>query len=111
VSHDYHEGHANYNKFQLYFDGCTECEIRSSHPVWAIEYLRDFKAAWMRAIRFEQSMLHPDEMPISEAEAPVLRMLWALVVQFERIGYPIGIFPGDVTQVAIGFGRSERRYF
>jgi hypothetical protein len=109
MSHDYHEGHPNYNKFQLFYDGCTECKMRAEHPVWSVEYLKDFRAAWMRAIRFEKGQLEPSEA-VSNTEVPVLRTLWALVVQFERIGYPIGVFPGDVTQIAIGVGHSQRRY-
>jgi hypothetical protein len=98
MSHDYHEGHANYNKFQLYYDRCAECRWRAEHPVRALEHLKDFRAAWTRAILFEKGRLEPDAA-VSTVEVPVLRMLWALAVQFERVGFPIGMFPGDALQV------------
>jgi hypothetical protein len=53
------------------------------------------KAAWRRAYKFGKSGL-PD---VSLAEAPILRTLWAIIVQLERSGVPLGAYPGDLATV------------
>jgi hypothetical protein len=98
VSHDYHEGLPNYNEHQLYFDGCHECKMRAQSD-YPFEKVKDLKFAWLRACRFEQGNLDPAELPISETEAPVLRMLWSLIVKLQRVGLPIGLFPGDLAKL------------
>lgn len=99
MSHDYHQGQPNYNQFQLYYDGCEECKKRSTDPSLVFSYLKDFRAAWHRAVRFQTDSMSPEELPISETEAPVLRMLVSLAVEFERYSVPFGQFPGDTTRI------------
>jgi len=99
MGHDYHEGQPNYNKYQLFHDGCYECKTRVESPVRAIEHIKDMQLAWHRAVSFEKDWLTSDELPISEAEAPVLRMIWALIVRFERDGIPLGIYPPLVASI------------
>jgi hypothetical protein len=105
-SHDYHEGAPNYNQHQLYYDGCDECKFRAAgqYPFEKV----DLKFAWGRAVRFEQGRLDPAEQPISEAEAPVLRLLWSLIVQLERHGIPLGQFPGETAQILREMIREKR---
>lgn len=92
MSHDYHEGHPRYSEAQILHDGCQECTQRSERPDVAIAYLdpASFAGAWVRAAAFQ----HGDLADVSEAEVPVLRILSALQVQFERIsGLPVGKLP------------------
>jgi hypothetical protein len=100
MSHDYHQGLPGYHPDQLFHDGCYECEQRASR--FEIDHL-DIREAWMRAYYFERgSRGRPvDFGPVSVAEAHILRTLWKIQVQFERVGIPLGLFPGDLVQ-AIG---------
>jgi len=99
VVHDYHQGAENYNAQQLLHDHCDECKRRSEHPAAAIDKLKDVKAAWHRAYRFEKGWLAPEELPISEAEVPILRILWALQIRLNMDGVPLGAYPGDLATV------------
>jgi hypothetical protein len=58
----------------------------------AIEALSpaEFTAAWKRAARWQQHGMRG----ISQAEAPLLRALWATAVQMEKRGIPVGTVPG-----------------
>jgi hypothetical protein len=92
MSHDYHEGHPGFSPDQILKDGCGECSQRSKNVWMAINYLDPtaFAKAWGRATAFERG----DLADVSEAEVPLLRALWAMQVQFERIsGLPIGQLP------------------
>lgn len=97
MSHDYHEGQSNYNPHQLYFDGCDECKMRAN-GAYPFEKVKDLRAAWSRAIRFEQGNLEPSELPVSETEIRILRIIWSLAVELHRYGIPFGMFPGDTAQ-------------
>src|SRR5271167_3664742 len=100
MSHDYHQGQPNYNQEQLYFDGCAECAQRAADPVLAITYIKDIKRAWTRATRFEKDWLVPEELPVSETEAPILHLLWCLQVVLERQrDLPIGVVPGSLDKL------------
>lgn len=96
MSHDYHEGAPNYNPHQLYYDGCGECKERAegSYPFEKI----DLRAAWLRAIAFEQDALQPDMLPVSQVEARVLRLIWSMAVTFQRAGIPLGLYPPDAVE-------------
>lgn len=97
MSHAYHEGQPNYNPNQLYFDDCDECKTRAN-GAYPFEKVKDLRAAWQRAYRFETGRLEPVELPVSETEIPVLRILWSLMIELQRYGIPFGMFPGDVAQ-------------
>ena len=91
MTHDYHEGHAGYSPTHLLHDDCEECTERSEHPWLGIAHLdyTAFPAAWARATQFGLGKLRD----VSHAEAPVLEVLWAVQVQLERHGVPLGQFP------------------
>ena len=93
MSHDYHEGQPNYSPAQLLKDGCEECSQRSSRPWVAINNLdpATFARAWVRAADFERGQLDD----VSLAEVPLLRILWAIQIQLEQRGIPIGTVPGS----------------
>ena len=91
MPHGYHEIQPGYSPAQVLHDGCTECAERSESPWLAIEHLdyTAFPAAWARATQLGLGKLNDT----SHAEAPVLEVLWAIQVQLERHGVPLGEFP------------------
>ena len=91
MSHDYHEAHPSYSPAQVLHDGCGECDMRSRMPNVAIGHLDPvrFAAAWHRAADFGRGQVDD----ASDAEVPVLHLLWAVQVQLERRGIPIGVLP------------------
>lgn len=89
MSHDYHEGQPGFDPAQILKDGCAECGDRSERLDVAINYLDPvtFAKAWHRATEYG----HGELEHASAAEVPLLRALFALQVQFERIS---GLRPG-----------------
>jgi hypothetical protein len=87
MSHDIHAG----DPAQILHDSCGECQWRSEHPDAAISHLdvQSFADAWKRAAAWGRDGL----ADVSHAEVPVLRVLWATAVQFERLGFPVGQVP------------------
>jgi hypothetical protein len=96
MSHDYHEGLPGYSPNQLLHDGCGECEARSKTFTHGIGHLDTdaFARAWGRAAEWERQ--GGDLTDVSQAERPLLRMLWALQIHFERRGVPLGRCPGSL---------------
>lgn len=78
--HAYHEGLPGYDARQLYHDGCAECEFRAADPELCVTYLRSTAGAFERARQLADGKAEA----VSEAEAPVLRMLAALAARLER---------------------------
>lgn len=95
MSHDYHEGLPGYHPAQILHDGCAECEARSRSRNLGIADLdrQQFIRAWRRAADWNQGLL---DDPISQAEGPLLDVLWATQVQLERHGLHIGWLPQDM---------------
>lgn len=88
--HAYHEGLPGYSADQLLHDGCPECEYRaadSDHGIGRLDR-ENFARAWVRATQTGQLR------SVSQAELPMLRVLWAVQVQLQRTGVPIGYLPG-----------------
>jgi hypothetical protein len=87
MSHDIHKGSPR----QILQDGCRECEQRAKDVHVAIAHLdtKMFAFAWHRAAAWQQH----GGGDISNAEAPLLRALWAVQVQLEQRGFPIGQVP------------------
>ena len=94
MSHAYHQGQRGYSPAQLLHSGCDECARRSRSVDIAIGHLDPaaFAAAWFRAAAYERGQLSD----VCEAEVPVLRALWAVQCQMERLGVPIGTLPAGV---------------
>jgi len=90
--HDYHEELPGYDPAQILHDDCAECEKRSEHQDHGISNLDrpTFAHAWDRAAQWNQLGLSG----VSYAEVPLLNTLWAVQVQLERYGQPIGTLPG-----------------
>lgn len=97
--HDAHEGHPGYSPRQVLKDCCAECLARSEDIPLAISHLdrEEFDRAWRRAADWKRTGL-PD---ISEAEAPLLDVLWVLAIQFENRGFPIGECPDNGLLTAL----------
>jgi len=95
MAHDWHEGLTGYNPAQILHDGCSECEWRARHYDHGISSLdRDsFACAWLRAAQWNQRGL----ATLCNAEIPMLSALWAVQVQLERYGQPIGTLPVRVS--------------
>ena len=98
MRHDYHQGLPGYSDSQILHDGCTECETRGRAPYEAIARMsnHDFTRAWIRACEWKTSQI-PD---IAIAETATLRVIWSIVLQFERRGTPIGALPADLIPAA-----------
>lgn len=97
MSHDYHDALPGYHPDQILHDGCAECEYRGESVERAIVNLDQdrFEQAWRRAsdcYRFDGEL---DRSTLSNAELPLLRALWALIVQLERRGVPTTEVPGE----------------
>ena len=95
MTHDYHEGQPGYSPAQILHDGCAECARRGGDVSLGIASLDpdNFVRAWERAAAWNIWGLDG----ISEAEAPLLRVLWAIQLQFVSLGVPIGELPSGVT--------------
>jgi hypothetical protein len=91
MSHDYHDALPGFDPAQILHDGCGECEYRAGLAEHGIAHLDrgNFARAWSRAADWNQVGLPG----ISAAEVPMLKALWAVQVQLERWGLPIGVLP------------------
>jgi hypothetical protein len=91
MMHDNHETLSGWNPLQLLVDSCDECEARGRLDDHGIPYLdaERFAAAWQRAADWNRT----DLGGISITEAPLLNVLWAVQVQLERLGVPLGTIP------------------
>lgn len=96
MSHAYHDGLPGYSPDQILHDGCGECEYRASRDDHGIGSLdrQNFARAWKRAA--DWNVFPPDlatAPTIAKAERPLLSALWAVQLQLERRGIPIGELP------------------
>jgi hypothetical protein len=95
MTHDYHENLPGYDQRQIWFDGCAECESRGKHAadcLGTLDSLR-FRRAWQRAADWNW-IDPPDIGPVSNAERPLLNLLWRFQVVLEReCRLPIGVLP------------------
>ena len=89
--HSHHDVLSGFDHSQILHDGCDECEWRGEDPHRAISHLdeRNFERAWKRAADWQ---LHGCPT-ISRAEADLLLALWAVQIQLEKRGVPIGELP------------------
>jgi len=90
MSHSFHEALRGFDPGQILVDGCAECEHRSSDLHVALSYLDDqrFANAWRRAYDHHASDGRATGR-ISNAEAPLLTLLWDLQVVLQRFGIPL----------------------
>jgi hypothetical protein len=89
--HDDHEKLPGYDQAQILHDDCGECEGRAKTPNLGIAYLdrTRFAWAWARAAEWNR-----DGLPnVSNAEVPMLSVLWAVQCQLENYGHQIGQVP------------------
>ena len=100
MTHSYHEGLPSFSPEQILHSGCGECEARGKDVSEAIVRLdgRNFARAWKRAADWNTTGA-PD---ICEAEAPLLRALWSIQLQLERLGIPIGQIPSSAFSLPGG---------
>lgn len=94
--HDYH-GEPGYSPNQILHDGCGECEARALSAAGGLSYLdkTNVARAWVRAAQWNRGEL----TDIAHAEIPLLNTLWAVQVQLENFGVPIGQLPrGTITE-------------
>lgn len=97
MSHGYHEGMPGYHPDQLLTDGCEECEQRAARDSRGIAQLDTYRfaRAWRRATQFG----YGQAPHVSRAEAPLLNTLWAVQLQLEQRGIPIGTMPAGDTSL------------
>lgn len=91
--HDYHEALPGFDVRQIWHDHCLECENRGKtlpHSLGMLDSVNFFRA-WQRAADWNRDL---EVGPISNAEKPLLELLWAMQVMFEReCGLPLGELP------------------
>jgi hypothetical protein len=93
MSHAYHDALPGFDERQIWKDGCDECELRGQSLPASLGYLDTptFIAAWRRAAEHNRD---GDIGRISEAEGPLLSLLWNLQILFQRAnGLEIGRLP------------------
>ncbi len=92
AAHDYHDALPGYAPEQILFDGCGECKYRATTDSHGIGWLdqHNFARAWARAAAWNQGRLG---QPVSTVEAPMLVALWAVQLQLEHFGWPVGTLP------------------
>lgn len=107
MTHDYHDGLPGFHPDQILHDGCAECEERGADIALAIGNLdhKRFAAAWERASELYRSGGTLDRTTLSAAEVPLLRVLWAIIVQFEGRGIQTTDIPGEDVELVMA-----RRY-
>lgn len=96
-----HEPHTillGYDKRQIFFDGCRECESRGANPIDGMMTLDSdrFARAWHRAAMWNDSAADDGTQlgETSEAERPLLELFWRFQVALERhYGLPVGELP------------------
>lgn len=92
--HDFHVELLTFDPAQILHDGCAECEERSRSRSHGIANLdpANFARAWRRAALRNVGALYSR---VSQAERPMLDVLWAVQVQLEKKGLRIGYLPND----------------
>ena len=94
MTHDYHESLPGYSPGQLLHAGCGECDRRAASMDGGIGDLDkvQFQQAWRRAWQWQASASGglPD---LDRAEMRMLSALWAVQVQLEKFGVPLGTLP------------------
>ena len=87
MSHAPHESLRGYSPDQLLVDDCEECEDRAMSRSLGIANLdqQNFARAWKRAVEWNRG----EAAHVSNCEAPMLSVLWAVQLQFEKRGLPI----------------------
>lgn len=82
--HAYHDILPGFDPDQIWYDGCQECESRSTTIYRGIGTLdsNNYRRAKARAIEWNTN--HQHDLNISRAEAPLLETLWAIHCQEER---------------------------
>jgi hypothetical protein len=85
MTHVVHEELPGFKEDQVLVDGCPECEARGADPARAVQQLDPvrFQAAWGRAGAWGRERL---DGRTSAAERPLLQLLFAVQLQFERLG-------------------------
>jgi hypothetical protein len=92
VTHTYHEGLPGFDQRQILHRGCDECEERGKDVRSALAHMDPptFHRAWRRAFDLMASKGdHGAVGPVSEAEYPLLTVLWGVQVHLERNGVPL----------------------
>lgn len=86
--HAYHEGLPRYDASQILHDGCAECEERGANVCLALDSLdrRNFARAWQRAHDWNKTDDAGLRASLSNAEMPLLRVMWSMQVRLEGYG-------------------------
>lgn len=97
MTHGYHDVLPGFHPDQVLHDGCAECEERGANLELAIGKLdhERFPAAWRRAAECYRTGGTLDRSTLSSAELPLLKTLWAIIVQLEQRGIPTTDVPGE----------------
>jgi len=89
-AHDYHDALPGFDPAQILHDGCGECERRSRDVALALDVMDmpTFRRAWRRAYDHWASEGNGTG-ELSQAEYPLLHVLWVLQVLLARHGLPL----------------------
>ena len=98
--HEFHPDLPGYDPDQVWHDGCETCEHRGRNPADGMMFLdpERFAHAWARAAAWNRQETEDQVQPtVSDAERPLLSLLWRFQVALERnCGIPIGMLPHGV---------------
>lgn len=87
--HTYHDVLPGFNAEHILHDGCEECEERGRDLRLGALDGRNFERAWERAVQW-----NTEGLDVSNAEVPILRVLWDVILHLERRGIPNAPCPG-----------------
>jgi hypothetical protein len=89
MTHTYHEKLPGFDERQILHDGCDECTERGKDIRSALAHMDEhqFHRAWRRAFDLMASAGdHAAVGRVSEAEYPLLQILWGVQVHLQRNG-------------------------
>jgi len=98
MSHSFHEALDGFDPAQILVDGCPECEDRGRNLPVALAHIDDqrFAAAWKRAYDL-YALDSPSVGRVSDAEKPLLEVLWGIQCVLQRFGVPLNGTPPQRT--------------
>lgn len=91
MTHSPHHTADGYSPDQVLYDDCAECDGRAKRDDHGLANLDNatFERAWQRAADWERKGL----ADMARNEAPLFRMLVAVMVKLENRGLPFGYLP------------------
>jgi hypothetical protein len=104
MMHNHHESLPDYDPSVILQDGCAECELRGRELLFTALDDRNFERMWKRAWEWNQG----DLRTVSQAEVPMLEVLWRIICKLEERGIAGDGCPGGYSdRLGLFFDRME----